>query len=486
MMDYVNRKGQLHIVLLLLVTLALCAAALFIFLSFNRNYVDDSTQRLNMMLEVSFNKQYVLRIIEISAKNSIIGVEADKSKDLSLEFRRDISNHNSLIDGVSLFFARMNNGDFVFANKGNYELSINNVMVYASRGVNNVRSYFDVKMVFNKQGDVLSKSITPLNSADIKNNLVRGLGSENNFYAQQTDSIKSSDEAPIEVVDIGNSLSFSFNGEEHSLSFLGVYSGNQDMALFSIKSKEIVVKMEIGAEASVDLDGDGIFDMRLKLVNINERNEALVQRTWLNRESQESSFIYYDVTGYFSPSVDFYTKQDCCGEFITHVIPDADYEVSDFIFTKWSKNLLTFFIDDSCPDKEKQYINAALSFLANNTHLTFKGVLSSGKEDISFYCKKDIVIREGFSGRNSLSFDPNNNWAIVHADIEFDSKWESYGATEMHEILHTFNFDHVENENSIMVGGGKLMNVVSGNKAEGKVRVAVGQDIIDSLNKDYS
>jgi hypothetical protein len=144
-----NKKGQVHLFILVLVALGLVIASLFAFYTFNRNLGVHSQETSKMMLEIGFGQDYVLE----SAK--LIVLEMNKSKaDLSAEFKEIAALHDIQLEPTSNFFGKVRNGEFEFGSKGEgYELNVTGLFVKASEGVNSVTRNFTLCMEFNAEGD---------------------------------------------------------------------------------------------------------------------------------------------------------------------------------------------------------------------------------------------------------------------------------------------------------------------------------------------
>ena len=146
-----KRKGNVAIIMLVIVALVASTATLLAFAGSGKNFGNQSEQISEVISELNFNHNYVFKTSEI------IGREAVKSAgDFKGSFREITNNMDLRIEGMGNYFGKVRNNDFKFEREGeNYVLEVNGLFVQAARGENSIKRNFDIKMKFDKNGELI-------------------------------------------------------------------------------------------------------------------------------------------------------------------------------------------------------------------------------------------------------------------------------------------------------------------------------------------
>ncbi|MBR9704531.1 hypothetical protein GOV12_03910 [Candidatus Pacearchaeota archaeon] len=136
-------------------------------------------------------------------------------------------------------------------------------------------------------------------------------------------------------------------------------------------------------------------------------------------------------------------------------VKEEDLVKDDYYYIEeehWSHMPLTYSIDEKCSNKKK--VKYAFSEIQRATDNQVSFIKGNENPDIEIICKnkpisEDYIKTLAESGADEYKVDNT----IYHATIYFYSSTHSsgyYPMIEIHEILHTFGFDHNDNINSIM------------------------------------
>ena len=144
-----NKRGDTPTILLFVITLILVGIALFSFANFKGTFAGDSEGRSIMLSSVDFYEKYTVK------ESEIIGGEVIKNNGGKEEFQEIAKKKYLGIEGTEEFFARINSGDFKFEQEGeNYIFEMKDLRVSASAGASFIRRNMEIKILFDKNGDV--------------------------------------------------------------------------------------------------------------------------------------------------------------------------------------------------------------------------------------------------------------------------------------------------------------------------------------------
>lgn len=134
--------------------------ALITFFSFSGGFEGKSNEYGEMMSEISFAEQYVLKSADRFVEDSVncdSEIYAEICNKQIKERFMEIANMSDVkYSGAGNFFGRIRAGDFVFAEeREGYKLEIKEVFVIAKRGDNEVVRKFDVEKRYDKEGKIL-------------------------------------------------------------------------------------------------------------------------------------------------------------------------------------------------------------------------------------------------------------------------------------------------------------------------------------------
>lgn len=146
---------------------------------------------------------------------------------------------------------------------------------------------------------------------------------------------------------------------------------------------------------------------------------------------------------------------------------------------RFNHNKLSYFIENSCEEQRKERMEEAFVIFSNKTSLISFYPQEESKADILVGCSEDFIEPEenlfiaGEGGPTKIINTSLYN-VIVQGKILLYKEGEcEFPVVEVHELLHVFGFDHIENPKDIMY------NFSSCDQE-------IGQDTIDILNSLYS
>ena len=153
----------------------------------------------------------------------------------------------------------------------------------------------------------------------------------------------------------------------------------------------------------------------------------------------------------------------------------------------WANMPISFNLinESECGAREAKRIRNAFAQLENETNKTVSFVeTQEDPANITITCEKGFnksLIREDNYIKKAEAFYSNKNSVIKNATINFfdtggnkiSSNCATYPDTEIHEILHTFGFEHVEDKSHIM------------SPIQLSCPKNLNQDIVDKLKETY-
>jgi len=169
-----NRKGQLSIILLFVVALALVGMTLFTFVSFKGDFDLTSTELSDLVVDLEFKYQYVLSEAELISQSAITSKVIERIEEVETPYESEVDNpknkyviiaserEKARVEGSYNFFKKARDRDFEFEfndvdNK--YVLSIENLFVKSESGESSITRNFDLFMEFDSNGNVLKREI---------------------------------------------------------------------------------------------------------------------------------------------------------------------------------------------------------------------------------------------------------------------------------------------------------------------------------------
>ena len=129
-----NRRGDVPTILLFLIAIFFSVVALFSFLTFSGSYGKGSEDLSELMGELNFAQDYVLKMAELIAEEG--GSSGRSIQEISVEMEIGYA-------GAGNFFGKLRNGEFTF---NNGLLEVKDVFVKSSREGNSAIRRFDVEV----------------------------------------------------------------------------------------------------------------------------------------------------------------------------------------------------------------------------------------------------------------------------------------------------------------------------------------------------
>ncbi len=152
-----NRRGDIPMILLFIITLILVALALFSMVSFNNNLAKNSEGRSEMLARMAFLEDYVVAKTKNVAHDVIVrGGELKSDEDLRAKFEEIVNERNFGVEGTENYFGKILRGEFVFSrDKDKYWLEIKDLNLEASRGANSIKRNVNLRIEFDYSGDLI-------------------------------------------------------------------------------------------------------------------------------------------------------------------------------------------------------------------------------------------------------------------------------------------------------------------------------------------
>ena len=152
-----NKRAHTPTILLFIVTLILIVVALFSFASFDGEFAKDSKERSQILEDVAFLEQYIIKQAEITGSEIIASGGLIMSNDaIKSRFQENTAKKNLGIEGAEEYFERIKNGDFVFIYESNgYVFEINYLVISSKSGANSFNRTLGFEIEFDFEGNVI-------------------------------------------------------------------------------------------------------------------------------------------------------------------------------------------------------------------------------------------------------------------------------------------------------------------------------------------
>ncbi|MEM4271860.1 MAG: hypothetical protein QXD13_02125 [Candidatus Pacearchaeota archaeon] len=154
-----NKKGQIPIVMLFVVALALVITALMSFASFNRAFDDQSIRNSKLMVSVGFGEQYCFESVKYAAKKAI--KELKEGENLKEKFRSLLLEKNIGLSETGNFFRKVNDNEFKFEKLTDnlYHFEMAGIIADAGGKESNIIRQFNLCMEFDKNGEFVKRCL---------------------------------------------------------------------------------------------------------------------------------------------------------------------------------------------------------------------------------------------------------------------------------------------------------------------------------------
>lgn len=159
-----NRKGNVAFIMIILVALTLCVAAMYTFVSFSGKFETKSQEWSEMTSGAEFNYNYAVSEIKFFAREAIVnGKENYKTEFARLEGER--RNDISWFEGIGNLLLKIENNDYKFEKKSEkkgdaesvfYTLEIKGLFVNSAGGASAISRNFDLSLKFGPSGNVVN------------------------------------------------------------------------------------------------------------------------------------------------------------------------------------------------------------------------------------------------------------------------------------------------------------------------------------------
>ena len=151
-----NKKAHTPTLLLFVATIILILLALFTFASFNDTFAEDSEGRSQILGNIIFYQDYMIKKAEGIVKKIALfegPLTADGKKEMFKEIARK---ENPNIAELNEFFSKIENNDFVFKLENQeYFFEMKNISLQSSNGANSINRTFSFSITFDVNGNRL-------------------------------------------------------------------------------------------------------------------------------------------------------------------------------------------------------------------------------------------------------------------------------------------------------------------------------------------
>jgi len=150
-MKMMNRKGDVPLIIMVVVTLALIVTLLFVFLTFKDSLNARSSEYSKLSSGLEFNYQYVVSTAKVIVKETYT---SDDPAVMDLDYKDRViaiaDKYDYNIKGEGNFFGKIRNGDFEF-DGDNFKVS--DLFVTSEFKANNAKRVFDLCLEFDAVGN---------------------------------------------------------------------------------------------------------------------------------------------------------------------------------------------------------------------------------------------------------------------------------------------------------------------------------------------
>lgn len=244
-----RNKGQIDIGIWIGIAIALFLMASFNMVAFKQTYAQDSQGKSEVLNNIVFYEQYLLKESEIVGRESLIqlglvlpegfiGPVLPVSEDeLKETFKGKMKEKDLGIKGLEDYFSKIREGNFAFYKEGDkFVFEILDVTIKAEKGANSFNRKKNFRLEFDAEGIA---EISGVEESEDVEELVSGV---------------------VRSIRVGERFCFRFLGDKHCLSLNSI---TNDLAFFEFSSEPISVVLAAGESKRVDINGDGISDINI-------------------------------------------------------------------------------------------------------------------------------------------------------------------------------------------------------------------------------
>ncbi len=158
-----NKKAHTPTILLFMATLVLIILALFTFASFEGKFATDSEGRSQILENIIFQEQYMIKKAENIGKRiaSFVGPPIP-NENIKETFRSMAKKEDLGIIELMEFFNKIENNDFEFKQiNQEYFFEIKKLLLQSSSGANSIKRTLSFNITFDAEGNKLCVLISP-------------------------------------------------------------------------------------------------------------------------------------------------------------------------------------------------------------------------------------------------------------------------------------------------------------------------------------
>ncbi len=167
-----DKKGDAPTFFLILVALLLVIVAWFAFLSFDGNLQNKSGKISEILSDIGFFENYIVKESEIIGREVIIKKISDEEEALKTDFIKEFEKRNLGISGIENYYGNITRGEFKFVHEGGeYRFEIRDLFIESSRGANKMKRIFGFSILFDFNGEIKKSGVQNLNEGLFDYNL---------------------------------------------------------------------------------------------------------------------------------------------------------------------------------------------------------------------------------------------------------------------------------------------------------------------------
>ncbi|MBS3089228.1 hypothetical protein J4402_05680 [Candidatus Pacearchaeota archaeon] len=145
-----NKKADIPTTLLLVIALVLSVTAIFILVSFAKDFQSSSTLFSEIAEEINFNQKYITQTSKIILSQTITSCPSCTEQQLKEKFKTLTTEKENTYryEGAGNFFAKIRNSEFEIKKQNNIiSLEIKDISIISERGNNKIERTFDVVII---------------------------------------------------------------------------------------------------------------------------------------------------------------------------------------------------------------------------------------------------------------------------------------------------------------------------------------------------
>lgn len=153
-----NTKGDTPMILLFVIALVLVVVSLFSFASFEKRFIDNSEGRSEILEDIGFYEDYIMRESGVIGKEIISkGGLLLSDEGLKESFKEILRNRDFEIKGLDNYYGKILRWEKVSFVRDNdkYIFEMRDLRLEASRGANKMNRNLNLRIEFDDKGEII-------------------------------------------------------------------------------------------------------------------------------------------------------------------------------------------------------------------------------------------------------------------------------------------------------------------------------------------